>query len=302
MASLGNAVVSCAGGATLHRGVPEDVYFGSSRQPQQCWADRISASDLKEFSTSPLSFYERKFGATLPKRESSALKRGKLLHTWHEKTDRVFWDTLEIVPPEYETATGAFSKKGEKWLESLAGERVAITKAERDGLWSQTRRILGHRRAAELIDQRVDAEFCLQWLWNGTKMRCRVDGATTDCLYDLKTTSDEDVVGGWWRSAKQWKYDLQAAVYLNGALAADWEPHDLRFIVTQTVHPYGCHVVWLPRGVVARAHKRAERMLEDLRNRMEWDHWMPEDYGEERELYCPDFWKGEETSNVEWNF
>jgi len=287
------SVVPCAGGATLHRGVPEEVYFGPT------WADRISASDLKEFSSSPLSFYERKICGTAPKRQSKALNYGKRLHSWHELGEDRFWDTLEIVPPEFELATGGVSKKGESWVASLPPDKSPITVAERDQLWKATRLILGHTAAMRYIRNRVDAEFCVQWDCNGTPMRSRIDGATEDGFYDLKTTSDEDVMGRWWHSVRTWKFDLQAAVYLDAAIAADWKPHDMRFIVSQSVWPYQCHVVWLPSSVVSRARDRMLRLLDDLRNRMEWDSWMPEDYGEETELYCPNFMKGE--SSDEWS-
>jgi hypothetical protein len=291
-AATTHSVVQCAGGATIHHGVPEEVYFGKE------WASRISASDLKEFSTSPFAFYERKILGIAPKRQSKALNYGKRLHSWHELGEDCYWDTLEIVPPEFETAGGGLSKKGEGWVASLPPGKSPITVAERDQLWKATRLIMGHKAAMRLIRNRVDAEFCVQWDCNGTPMRSRIDGATEEGFYDLKTTSDEDVRSRWWSSVRLWKYDLQCAVYLDAALAADWKPHDMRFIVSQSMWPYQCHVVWLPSSVVSRARDRMLRLLDDLRNRMEWDSWMPEDYGEEAELYCPDFMKGESD---EWS-
>jgi hypothetical protein len=88
-------------------------------------------------------------------------------------------------------------------------------------------------------------------------------------------------------------YDLQAAIYEAAAQAAEWPEHALHFIVTQNAPPHACHVVTLPPAVTARATERALRLLEELRQRTEWNAWMPTDYGSVTELECPAFMRGE---------
>jgi len=139
-------------------------------------------------------------------------------------------------------------------------------------------------------------------------MRCRCDGATPEVWYDLKTTSDTTPLKTFWRSVLDYQYDLQAAIYEAAAQAAEWPEHSLHFIVTQnapphehSLHfivtqnapPHACHVVTLPRAVTARATERALRLLEELRQRTEWNAWMPTDYGSVTELECPAFMRGE---------
>ena len=271
------------GRAVIHR-VPAAEYF---EWPQ------TSASDLKDFNSSPLGYYERKVLGQVPRKQTPALKHGENLHLWHELGEDQFWDRVDIAPDSYLTATGNLSKKGEDWLAGLEPGRLGLTAVDREKLWKQTRQILANPAAKQLIDSRIDAEFSVTWDWQGHAMRCRCDGATPEVWYDLKTTSDTTPLKTFWRSVLDYQYDLQAAIYEAAAQAAEWPEHSLHFIVTQNAPPHACHVVTLPRAVTARATERALRLLEELRQRTEWNAWMPTDYGSVTELECPAFMRGE---------
>ena len=277
------------GTATLWR-IPPEVYFGPT------WAHRLSASDLKEFSFSPLAFYGRKVLGSAPKKESEAMRYGERLHTWHELSDPLFWDCVEIASEKDVTATGNLSKKGEEWLAGLPPGKIGLAPAVRDRLWNQTRGILKNPITGKLFDNRVDTEFCLQFDWEGHPMRCRIDGATEQCFYDLKTTSDPNPRESFWRAARDFQYDLQSAVYEAAAEAAGWEPHPLVFIVTSNAWPHLCSVGSLPRDVVAKARTKALRLLDEIRERRDWNSWLPDDYGQIGEFYCPPFMRGESAN------
>ena len=182
----------------------------------------------------------------------------------------------------------------------MAPGRIGLTAVDREKLWKQTRQILANPAAKQLIDSRIDAEFCATWDWEGHAMRCRCDGATEELWYDLKTTSDTTPLKTFWRSVLDYQYDLQAAVYESAAEAANWPDHSLHFIVTQNAPPHACHVVTLPRAVTALARDRALRLLDDLQYRREWDSWLPADYGQVVELVCPAFMKGGSDERGEW--
>ena len=211
-----------------------------------------------------------------------------------------FWDALDIAPDEFLTATGNLSKKGEDWLAAREPGRIGLTSVDREKLWKQTRQILANPAAKQLIDARVDAEFCVTWDWEGHAMRARIDGATPEVWYDLKTTSDTTPLKTFWRSVLEYQYDLQAAVYESAAEAADWPLHSLHFLVTQNAPPHACHVVTLPAAVMALARDRALRLLDDLQYRKDWDTWLPTDYGRVVELECPAFMKGGSDERGEW--
>lgn len=283
-----NYIAERWGDAWVFRGVPDTVYFS--------WPE-LSASDLKDAESSPVRFYERKILGTAPKRTGAALDYGRLLHSWHELLvgldDSPFWDTCELAPDEFVGTTGNLLKKGDEWLAGLAAGKRGLTSIIRDRLWKQTRQILANTAATDLIERRIEPELSMKWTIGQHAMRGRIDGLTESTFYDLKTTSDETPLTTFWRSVLNYKYDLQCAVYGSAAQACHFPPHPLHFIVTQNDYPYACHVVTLPASVIAKAHARMLRLLDDIAERAEWGSWLPSDYGTVTELECPAFMKGE---------
>lgn len=265
-----------------------------------------SCSDLKELVASPLGYYLRKIAQSAPPKTSDAMTYGTLVHDWHEETNfpagdtDSFFSSIEICPQEFELATGNLSKKGDEWLRSLPAGKRGMTGAMRDRLWQATRQMLANEAARDLFRNRVDTEFCIRTTWNGHPVRGRIDGATEAAFYDLKTTSDPQPLKTFWKSVSAWQYDLQAAFYEELASQAGWPPHSLHFVITQSVFPYACHVVTLPRAVTDKARERVVALLDDLRTRREWGSWYPDDYGRVTELDCPGFMKGGGFDGGEW--
>ena len=239
---------------------------------------------LKDYAASPLGYWLRHVKKVSPPKTSSALRAGTLLHLRHELGDEGWAKALAIAPDSVVTATGQLAKAGEKWLADLGPEQVGITPAELQSVDDQWAGILRNPAAAEVIAARVDAEFNVRWEWEGHQMRCRCDGATAGYWYDLKTTRDSLPMVQFQSSVRQWGYDLQSAVYQEAAVAAGWPDERLTFIVISTIWPHHCHVVRLPYATIRRARDRALRYLSEIRQRTEFDHWLPDDYGEITEL------------------
>lgn len=249
----------------------------------------ISCSQLKELDSSPLSFYLRHERKVAPPKSGDALAYGSLLHLWGEWGDPEFWRRAQIAPSDVVTATGQLGRAAEGWLKSLPKDAVALAPADAAKLRAQTEQILANDAARECIENSMDREFNVRWLWHGHAMRCRCDGATADYWYDFKTTRESDPKATAWKAVSDWRYDIQSAVYEAAATAAGWPPHRLRFIFTSTVWPHHCAVVTLPDSVVRRGRKRALELLAELQQRREWDSWLPADYGKVHELECPRF-------------
>jgi hypothetical protein len=245
---------------------------------------------LKDYAASPLGYWLRHILRTARPKASSALRAGTLLHLRHELGDEGWQKALAIAPESVVTATGQLGKSGEKWLADLGPDQVGITPAELSAVNDQWAGILRNPAAAEIIAQRIDAEFNVRWRWEDHLMRCRCDGATAQFWYDLKTTSDAYPLKQFGSSVEKWGYDLQSAVYQEAAVAAGWPDERLTFIVISTVWPHHCHVVRLPHPVIRRARDRALRYLAEIHQRTEFDHWLPDDYGEITELAMP-YWR-----------
>ena len=122
---------------------------------------------------------------------------------------------------------------------------------------------------------------------NGHRARSRVDGATAEVFYDLKTTREKRPLETFWRAVQDFHYDIQAAVYRIAAEAIGYEPHSMRFICTSTVWPYLCEVAYLPDALVDRAHDKVLRLADELAARKDMDHWLPDSYGQVHELWVP---------------
>ena len=95
-----------------------------------------------------------------------------------------------------------------------------------------------------------------------------------------------------WRAVDKFRYDLQSAFYAEAAEQCGWPRHSMRFIFTSTVWPHHCAVLYLPPEVQERGRRRCLRLLSELKQRREWDSWMPKGYGEVHEMECPAFMKG----------
>lgn len=121
---------------------------------------------------------------------------------------------------------------------------------------------------------------------NGTATRCVA--VAMEQQQSFGTTSRPRGTHCRWRSSSpafgSGAIDLQSAVYQEAAVAAGWPDERLTFIVISTVYPHHCHVVRLPYAAIRRARDRALRYLLEIRQRTEFDHWLPDDYG--RSLSC----------------
>jgi hypothetical protein len=242
---------------------------------------------LKDYASSPLGYWLRHVARTAPPKTSAALRHGTLLHLRHELSAEEWQARKRLAPLSAVTATGQLGKAGEKWLGDLGPDDIGLSPEEDSQIEEQWQGMLRNPAVRRLLDARVDAEFNVRWQWEGHAMRCRCDGATDEGWYDLKTTRDYNVLAQWGSSAMDWGYDLQAAVYGEAAIAAGWPAHRLAFIVTSNVWPHHAHVVHLPVDVVNRARMRALQYLMEIRQRMEFDHWLPDDYGEITEIRVP---------------
>jgi hypothetical protein len=246
---------------------------------------------LKDYASSPLGYWLRHVRKVAPAKTSPALRYGELLHLRHELLSDEWKRRVRIAPESVLTATGQLGKDGKKWMQELHPEEIGLAPDEAERLDEQWLGIERNPAAMRLIEARVDAEFVCRWDWDGHPMRCRGDGATAERWYDLKTTSDKDVLADFGHSVIQWGYDLQAAVYREASLAAGWDDEPMAFIATSTVWPHHTHVVELPREVVMAARCRAVRYLKEIKQRTEFDHWLPDDYGEIVELKVPRYWR-----------
>ena len=252
------------------------------------WSE-VSCSQLKALAASPLEFYSRHVAGSAPAKRGQSLEYGTLLHLWAEIGEETFWSRVACPSDDLLTPTGQVGKAAKAWIAEQPEGAIIVSPADRAQLWNQTRQILANKAAARLLDESVDREFNVRFRWNGHDCRSRIDGATASKFYDLKTTSEADPQKTAMLAMRKWHYDLQSAMYGEAAIQCGWEPHSMRFIFTSNVWPHLCAVVYLPADLQERGRRKCLALLAELKQRREWDSWLPSGYGEEHELEVPHY-------------
>lgn len=250
----------------------------------------VSASQLKTLATSPAEYYHRYVGGEVSHRKSAALEYGTLLHLWAELGEERFWDEAKQYPEKVLTATGQLGKEAKSFAAEQPEGTILVTPTDWRNLYGQTRQLLANSAVTRLIDATIDREFNCQWTWNGHACRCRTDAATESCWFDWKTTRESDPKRRAFSIMREWHYGIQAAFYGEAAALAGWPRHSMRFILTSTTS-HLCCVVYLPMEQIEAERRRCLLLMEELKQRTEWNQWVPSYYGEEFEIEVPNWAK-----------
>ena len=262
---------------------PASTYFDGEE-----WKHRTNCSSLKELDKSPVAYQRRYIAGTAPIQDHPAFAYGTLLHKWGELLDGLdgdpFWDRAKIAPAQCVTATGQFGKLSAEWLASLAAEDIPVSPSDYTKLNDQTEQILANRAAAEILANATHKEFNIKFQIGDHDCKCRVDLATESGFADFKSTRDAAPDETFQYAVRDFKYDLQAAFYLYGGMAAGWPRHTMKFIATSTTYPYHCAVMTLPPIALREAELRILALIKELEKRRALDWWTPSHYGQVIEM------------------
>lgn len=232
-------------------------------------------------------FYLRHVAKSIQPEESPALSHGTRLHRWLEVGDRLF-EELVAPPEDTLTETGQVGRKAQVWAAEHAPGRELVSQKEIKQLRREIASIMEHRAARSLIEAAVAHEISVRWTdEDGQMFRCRPDLVSENAWVDLKTTRESDILDSFWKSVLAYGYHAQDAHYQWGMEALGIEPRPLNFVVVSTVWPHQCHVVTLPKDLVAEGRRRLLASIADIKLRMGLDYWMPDQHGEVVELPVP---------------
>jgi hypothetical protein len=225
-----------------------------------------------------------------PYAADSSLKKGTYVHEWAEQGDSRWWGRVVIIPDDALGASGRRTKKTDEWIASQKPDAILLKQEEADAYGRQFDAIRANPIFGQLSNDTIFRECSIRWVdeSTGLPLKCRPDAVTTDMLWDIKTTREQNPLQTFWKSVFSYGYDFQAVHYLEGALAADMRATQFVFLVTSTVPPYQCHAVTLPQRVLDKARRKRQACLNDLHARLTFDHWLPEDSGQVTELFVPE--------------
>ena len=254
----------------------------------------LSKSMLWDFLEGPDLFHARHVARTLPPYAGGdAFKKGTLVHQWAEHGEDAWWSRVIQIPEDALGAGGRRTTATDKWEKERLAERPDAILLKPDEILAyrlQFDAIKANPAFDELQQATTMREFSIRWTdeLTGAHLKCRPDAATHTCLWDIKTTSEKYPLKTFWKSVVDYGYDIQAALYLEGAWAAGLSVDSFVFLITSTVPNYRCHAVTLPQRLIDKARKRLRVALVELQSRLALDHWLPEDTGSITELYVPE--------------
>lgn len=132
-----------------------------------------------------------------------------------------------------------------EWTENNPG-RIVLTPEQWDQLHAMAAAVHAHPAAGSLLTSCPgEAEKSVYWIdaTTGVLCRCRPDWWRDDnVIVDLKTTEDASPEG-FAKSIANWRYDVQAAYYLDGVQQATGKrPKAFVFIAVEKKPPYGVGV------------------------------------------------------------
>lgn len=264
---------------------PIDSYHGDKN-----WFSRSQLWDL--VAKGPTVFHARHILGRMPGAfVNSSMEWGSMIHEWAE-TGPDWFKRVVLIPPSVLGKDGRRVKETSAWEAEQREKRpdaVFMKDDEFKALVDQTEMIMANPIFEELSSQTTHREISVRWRDPETNLplKCRPDSLGR-IVWDIKTTKEQQPLENFWKSVVDFGYDFQVEHYLAGLREAGFQVEKFVFLVTSTVPPYSCHAVTLPEGMLSRARKTLRRALNEVRDRIELDHWDPVDAGQVTELYIPD--------------
>lgn len=245
----------------VHRQVPFNEYL---RWPA------VSKHDLDLVNRSPRHYQAAKL---TPTETTPAMAFGSAAHTWILEPEKA---PLEIaVRPNYDRRTKAGKEMAAEFDAGAFGKTI-ITEEDARHLAAMSAAVNQHKIAAKLIDDAIAIEASVLWQDERTKAmcRCRPDIIGKDYVVDLKTTYDASK-DGFAKSVHKYRYQVQAAYYLDACMALNELPPESAFIfiAVEKKPPYGVAVYTLTKEDLDRGRFQYEKDLTRYAHCMQTGHW-----------------------------
>lgn len=237
------------------KNISNEEYHGEYR-------NYLSSSDLRAILRSPAHFRAPRAPAT------QAQEFGTLVH--EAVLEPETWSACRRPSPRIDKRT----KEGKALAEwQLGQERELGVKFVSEDLYEQVCKI------AETVHTSLGSSgiltggvaelsgFCEL---NDQPIRVRPDYMTDETIVDLKTTQD---CRDFSRSAFNWGYDVQAALYCSAAKAIDGKERRFLWVVVEKEPPYGVQVYEASAEVLARGQSLYEKAIEVYKGCAALDYW-----------------------------
>ena len=206
----------------------------------------LRRSNLWLFKKSPAHY---KYAVENPGEPTPALLFGTAAHMAILEPER--FEQEYIVAPKIDRRTKAGK---EEWARLMDSGKSILSAEDAETIRAMKNAVMENELAASLIE----GEHEVPVLWTdsvtGEVCKCKPDVIGKDLIVDYKTTNScED--GHFERSARDYGYQLQAAMYREGLLQTRYKEYGFAFIAQEKKAPYAvrvymCDPGWIDDGAV----------------------------------------------------
>lgn len=263
--SLSNSVVAPFSGASIEIRFDLDIEEYHS-------LSHVSSSRERDFNRSKELYYGRYVSGHIPPFSSTHTGIGDDAHTCVETRSL---DHLVRAPSDTLTSTGRIGKDAKAWAEEneIQGKLVSDSYySQIESIWNA---IQNCDEAMEYVNNALYNEVSYLFRHGDLPCRARADIEDASGLFvDLKTTSCGNIDRDFAKSVHEFGYGRQQAFYeLAQEQRGDGREIGMVFIVVQTVIPYQCRVLTLPREYVDLCKESVlKNLLEiEMHNTLGWN-------------------------------
>jgi len=235
----------------------------------------ISKSGLDLINRSPMHYWHRYFSGNYQAPEQTAAFRiGSAFHTFTLEPEE-FYSRYAVSNQKFDkrtkegkTAFEAFS------LECSGKEILSLEEFEQVKAMGLA---VENCAVSHLLDGGI-AEQVLIWkdTYTGNLCKCRPDWISTDTwIVDLKSTDDASPINFGY-SAKKYRYDVQAAFYLDGLITNGVKPKGFIFIAVEKQAPYNVGIYQVDAATIELGRDKYIDNLRTLSECRVTDDWSGE--------------------------
>lgn len=226
----------------------------------------VNKSTLWEMRKSPLHYWHLMHDT--PKEDTPAMKFGRAVHSKLLQPEH-FSDEY-IVAPECDRRT----KEGKQiWADMMEMGKEIISRDDMVKILEMEFEFADIRKTL-LNKPDLQTEVALTWTDEETGVDCkgRLDAIAGEIIVDYKTTTDASTKA-FSREALKYGYDLQAAMYMEAAMANGYNPKRFIFVAQEKTAPYLINIIYAGDAFLDRGRWIMRDLLAKYKACRDLDEW-----------------------------
>lgn len=247
---------------TIHHGIPETEYH-------QRKLGVVSKSALDALDRSPAHY--RQWLADPPE-PTPAMRFGSAFHAALLEPSK--YAARYAVAPDCDRRTKDGSATYAAWQAANVG-KLALSASDLEDIAAMVASVRAHRFARPLLAG-GNAEVTARWQDEETGLHCKARAdyvlESKRTIVDVKTTANASH-DEFRRSIANYRYHVQAALYLEGFRAAGAEVDRFVFIVVEKAPPYACAVYMLDEDSLREGHECVRENIREMAECVRTDRW-----------------------------